>query len=674
MKRLRKNRGITLIALIVTIVVLLILAGVTIYLVFGPNGIINKAQQADENTKISQVVEKMELAKGAEYIEGSGKYNPDDYFQRLEDEGIINDKDKDVIDNGDGTYEVTTDDGFIFEIIVVPSKDNPEGIEIEYEGKVDGPRIKNLKISSKTTNSITVEVEISDLEGATYTYYYKKDGETNWIKAAESEENTYTFSGLEDNAIYNIKVKLEKDGKTTEKETSTITGELPEGAVQFSPVEWNNGQASTIITTTEAGYTLQYQIDGIEENNWITITSGTTIENLKYGQTVYGILFDGTNYTKYSSIDIEDNNEPIVNNFIVTASDEKSITVSASGLDNESGLYSYTFQKSTTSDTTGFDEGVTQVSSDETCTYTYTGLQEETTYYLRVIVTDIAKNTKISTVITQLTASANKAPSVPTVAFSSKTNNSLTVTAKSTDENGDNLNYTLYAGTTSGNLDKVSSVVSQTQNQTATITVSGLNSYEYYYWRVDVSDGKDTTKGTEQSQVRTYCYTTECTTGSTVANGTNCSSCGGTGNTTTNTTCTACGGVGRKTCGLTLKNATYYVGDETRDYCEQCGERDDLTAYGCKLVCPTHGAVIDEIHYFCSGVCINAFYDDYGYTCKTYGSCGTCGGDGQVSTSKQCTTCGGDGKVTKYNYCDHGYANSHYWCAHGNDMGVTQHD
>ena len=170
MKRLRKNRGITLIALIVTIVVLLILAGVTIYLVFGPNGIINKAQEADENTKISQVVEKMELAKGAEYIEGSGKYNPDDYFQRLEDEGIINDKDKDVIDNGDGTYEVTTDDGFIFEIIVVPSKDNPEGIEIEYEGKVDGPRIKNLKISSKTTNSITVEVEVSDLEGATYTY------------------------------------------------------------------------------------------------------------------------------------------------------------------------------------------------------------------------------------------------------------------------------------------------------------------------------------------------------------------------------------------------------------------------------------------------------------------------------------------------------------------------
>ena len=55
----RKNysvdEGITLIALVVTIVVLLILAGITISLVFGSNGVIKKAQEANENTKIAQV-------------------------------------------------------------------------------------------------------------------------------------------------------------------------------------------------------------------------------------------------------------------------------------------------------------------------------------------------------------------------------------------------------------------------------------------------------------------------------------------------------------------------------------------------------------------------------------------------------------------------------------------
>ena len=43
---MKKNKGITLVALVVTIVVLLILAGVSINLVLGNNGIIAKAQEA----------------------------------------------------------------------------------------------------------------------------------------------------------------------------------------------------------------------------------------------------------------------------------------------------------------------------------------------------------------------------------------------------------------------------------------------------------------------------------------------------------------------------------------------------------------------------------------------------------------------------------------------------
>ena len=87
-----------------TIVVLLILAGITIALVFSQNGVIRKSQEAKENTKIAQVREQLELAKAPEFIEGNGKYNPDSYFQRIEDEGIIDDKDTDVYEREDGTY------------------------------------------------------------------------------------------------------------------------------------------------------------------------------------------------------------------------------------------------------------------------------------------------------------------------------------------------------------------------------------------------------------------------------------------------------------------------------------------------------------------------------------------------------------------------------------------
>ena len=46
MNKLKSKKGITLVALVVTIVVLLILAGVSINAVLGDNGIIKKANQA----------------------------------------------------------------------------------------------------------------------------------------------------------------------------------------------------------------------------------------------------------------------------------------------------------------------------------------------------------------------------------------------------------------------------------------------------------------------------------------------------------------------------------------------------------------------------------------------------------------------------------------------------
>ena len=377
-----KTSGITLIALVVTIVVLLILAGITISLVFGSNGVIKKAQEANENTKIAQVREQLELAKGPEYIEGNGKYNPDSYFERIETEGIIGNKDTDVIDNGDGTYEVTTTSGYIFKITLVPSKDNVEDIQIEHIGKVDGPRIRNLTVS-KTTNSITVEVETANAEGATYTYYYKKDGEVDWKKAVEIKEKTYTFSGLESNVIYNIKVRVEKDGKAVEKEVSTITGELPEGAVQFSPVEWKSGQASTTITTSETGYTLQYQIGEITEGSWTNTTSGSVIGNLQHGQIVYGRLFDGTNGSKTVNIDIKDIKAPIVtvNRGTIT---HDSITVNVQAIDNESGLQANGTYKY-------YLNGIEKETSENNV-YTFSGLAEGTTYTIKVETFDKAGN------------------------------------------------------------------------------------------------------------------------------------------------------------------------------------------------------------------------------------------------------------------------------------------
>lgn len=65
---LRNKNGITLIALVVTIVVLLILAGVSINLVLDNNGIIEKSKDAKIRTRASQVEDEIGLWKQSNFI------------------------------------------------------------------------------------------------------------------------------------------------------------------------------------------------------------------------------------------------------------------------------------------------------------------------------------------------------------------------------------------------------------------------------------------------------------------------------------------------------------------------------------------------------------------------------------------------------------------------------
>ena len=64
---LKTNKGITLIALVITIIVLLILAGVSIAMLTGQNGILTQATTASEKTSLAEVKEKAEMAVSAAY-------------------------------------------------------------------------------------------------------------------------------------------------------------------------------------------------------------------------------------------------------------------------------------------------------------------------------------------------------------------------------------------------------------------------------------------------------------------------------------------------------------------------------------------------------------------------------------------------------------------------------
>jgi type II secretory pathway pseudopilin PulG len=72
MKLKNRNSGVTLIALVITIIVLLILAGLTISWVIGDNGIASRAVNSKEKTETAQSEEDAQLSSAEAVIDNLG--------------------------------------------------------------------------------------------------------------------------------------------------------------------------------------------------------------------------------------------------------------------------------------------------------------------------------------------------------------------------------------------------------------------------------------------------------------------------------------------------------------------------------------------------------------------------------------------------------------------------
>ena len=106
--KLKENKGITLIALVITIIVLLILAGITISTLMGENGLLTKAEQSKTKTGIAGEKEIINLAITGLQTGNRGKK----IFTRQELEDEIHDlvNNREVKVEGEGPYTVTFED------------------------------------------------------------------------------------------------------------------------------------------------------------------------------------------------------------------------------------------------------------------------------------------------------------------------------------------------------------------------------------------------------------------------------------------------------------------------------------------------------------------------------------------------------------------------------------
>ena len=305
-KPIIKQKGITLIALVITIIVLLILAGISIATLTGQNGILSKASTATEENKKAEYEEVIKLI-------GNG-LRPEKVLENLSAEEFMNRYQKELekeTENGrrleDAKIErrdtetiwVTTKEGWLYEIT-------------ENEVKLKGKKGENpppdledaditfiLEPEGYTNQNVTVEIQLNkDIEG--FTLQYSRDG-SKWDNYTTGEKILYTENGTIHARLINA---LEEEGGTASEPIDKIDKEAPNDAtvrfsstttdtetpitatvsqtdkgnsgVDFTKCKWKYSTQSGTIGTTPSSYT------GTFSKNEQTITLSATTPGTYY--------------------------------------------------------------------------------------------------------------------------------------------------------------------------------------------------------------------------------------------------------------------------------------------------------------------------------------------------------------------------------------------------------
>ena len=429
-KYIGKEKGITLVALVITIIILLILATISIQSLTH-TGMFASANKAKLDTKRSQISEWLGLEVISEQTN-----NPTGSAEQ-----IINQTHKNVLDKQEELKRFGKD----IKVEDVSTEEDGEQVDVYFYVVVDKdiykvdlknhkfigelgkmlPVIKIVSISN-TTNSIKVKVKTSRNEGGSVEYYIKSEDDTRYtLKATKNDDSEYVYENLIQGKKYSVKVVAKaENGQSAEAIAEQTTGtiiNLKEGDLEFTskPSTWTN---TDVEVTVKANIDIKgYQLLTSQnpDKGWNKATS----QIFKTNGIIYAVLSDGVNYGVAASRTIQniDKTKPVVTG--ATATTNK-ITITAT--DDASGIIGYAVTTSNTA-----PSSFTDVTNTKTLSVAPTGYKQGTTYY--VWVKDEAGNISASKSIatgkvTDLTSANVKFAYSP----SGWTNTNVTATASTT--------------------------------------------------------------------------------------------------------------------------------------------------------------------------------------------------------------------------------------------------
>ena len=274
--RTKEMRGITLIALVITIVIIMILAGVTINLVVGNNNLFDKAKSTQKIQTVAGIKEALELEKVDIQVE-SKKVDLDTYLEQISTgKKNYNLSSKEKVDEKNA--EIIVNDEYKF---LVKDKENGD-VEIIYDGIA---KADDLTISSKNgtytyPNSGTFEVTNNTSRGE-----LTVSSDASNIATASIEGNTITVKPETVAGKANIIVRSSANGEYAENKVIHVAT-VKNGTIELEAIPYDgvyDGQAHnafTSISTNPSDVKLEYSLDGNEYNEempTITNTSEFTV-------------------------------------------------------------------------------------------------------------------------------------------------------------------------------------------------------------------------------------------------------------------------------------------------------------------------------------------------------------------------------------------------------------
>ena len=274
--RTKEMRGITLIALVITIVIIMILAGVTISLVVGNNNLFDKAKSTQKIQTVAGIKEALELEKVDIQVE-SKKVDLDTYLEQISTgKKNYNLSSKEKVDEKNA--EIIVNDEYKF---LVKDKENGD-VEIIYDGIA---KADDLTISSKNgtytyPNSGTFEVTNNTSRGE-----LTVSSDASNIATASIDGNTITVKPETVAGKANIIVRSAANGEYAENKVIHVAT-VKNGTIELEAIPYDgvyDGQAHnafTSISTKPSDVKLEYSLDGneyYEEMPTITNTSEFTV-------------------------------------------------------------------------------------------------------------------------------------------------------------------------------------------------------------------------------------------------------------------------------------------------------------------------------------------------------------------------------------------------------------